>query len=1282
MRRLLLNCVSGLGLWLAPGLMAVDPVINEIHTSPPLPTERTEFVEIHWPGEQVLDLSGWSLSGGIQFTFPAGSRVDAGGFVVVSQDPGALSARFGVAGLGPWTGRLASTGERLTLRDASGAVRDTVGYGLGFPWPTVGEPPGYSLELIHPSLDNDLGGHWRSSVAGPFQSTVVPLVGALSTWSLFRGTQAPPSSWATPEFDDAGWSASRAPVGYDPDVAFGTPLPDMRGQYTQFFLRKRIEIPQPERFQSLRIEALYDDGFKLWLNGVLLTNPAMSSGDVPWDGVANGGARENNGYEPFDIPLPRGLLRTGPNVIAVQVANVSLGGSSDCFFDARLLGIEEPANRGPSPGRPNVVLSTNAPPAIRQVSHVPEQPKPGETVVVSARVSDPDGVDAVVLEYQIVEPGRYVHALDAGYAEGWVQVPMTPAVEDPLVFTAGLPAQVNQHRHLVRYRIRATDRNGAGVRVPYADDPCPNFAWFCYGAVPSWTGAVRPGAVAPFGTPFTVDTSEMNRLPVYHLIARRADVEASTWRDRSHGDEYFWTGTLVYDGRVYDHIRFRPRGGVWRYAMGKNMWKFDFNRGHDFEARDAWGRRIGTPWTKLNLGACIQQGDHLHRGEQGMFESVGFRLFQLTGVPASHTAFVQFRVVDDPLETDPADQFGGDFWGLYLAVEQLDARFLEEHGLADGNLYKMEGGTGEPNNIGPLGPADSSDLAAFLSEYSNGTGLTETWWRSRLDLDRYYSYQAIIQAIHHYDIADGKNYFYHHDPGTGRWTVLPWDLDLTWADNMYRAGVQGGNEPFKSRVLSNFGPNPAFPTISREFRNRVREIRDLLWNEDEAYRLIDEMALRVRGTNRFSIIDADRARWDYNPIMADGSLVYTVKAGQGMYYNFPLYPDVSKTFSGVAQLMKRYVTYRGSDRGFSLDTLSAEPSIPNRPVLSYTGPEGYPVHAIRLRREAYSGSAPLRSVKWRVAEISRTNHPAWQPDRPMPYEIESVWESGELGPESETVTVPIGVLRVGRLYRARVRVTDSEGRTSSWSAPIEFTAGAIPQADALREFLRVTEVMYNPPPEGFEFLELHNANPTEELSLEGLRFGDGIDYTFPLGSRLAPGAYGILIRTTNTPAFRAHHQLEALVPVFGPYAGALDNAGERVVLQAGRGGETVLEFTYGTLSPWPQQADGGGYSLVSTRTLPGSAAELSAPESWRRSTLPGGSPGRADPPSPGVSWTSYRIENNEWVLAIDCAPTTAWRLESAGSLSDWSLVARFVGPASTRVALKPADIQFLRIRVE
>src|SRR6185369_3684930 len=183
----------------------------------------------------------------------------------------------------------------------------------------------------------------------------------------------------------------------------------------------------------------------------------------------------------------------------------------------------------------------------------------------------------------------------------------------------------------------------------------------------------------------------------------------------------------------------------WRYAMVKNMWKFDFNRGHALQMRDDYGRKYKTEWTKLNLGASIQQGNYGHRGEQGMFESLGFRLFNLAGVPAPNTTFLHYRIIDSLSEASPGTQYEGDFWGVYLAIEQEDGRFLDEHDLPDGNFYKMEGGTGELNNLGPNGPTDKSDLNAFLNTYRNTTTFPgDNWYRTNFNILKYTSYQAIV----------------------------------------------------------------------------------------------------------------------------------------------------------------------------------------------------------------------------------------------------------------------------------------------------------------------------------------------------------------------------------------------------------------------------------------------------------------------------------------------------------------------------------------------------------
>jgi hypothetical protein len=1264
-------------------------VINEIHPSPDVNQERVEFVELYNGGTNEVALDGWSLGGGIGYPFPAGARIPAGGFAVVAENPAALSAKFGFNGaLGPWSGRLSGNGERITLRDSTQGLVDSVTFGRGFPWPTVGEAPGYSMELIHPGLDNDLGGHWRASITGgSAQGAVNEVLPAGGLWKYLPGTaeaSSPTQAWRTPAFDDSTWTSGRLPIGYDPAVAIRTPLTGMSGSFQQIYLRTQFRVTNATAVSRLSFEALYDDGFNLWVNGRLLIQASMSGEVVAFNAAATS-TRESDAYDRFEVSVPPGLLNEGENTVAVQVANILLSGSSDCFFDVRVSAVTGPAGRGPTPGQRNVVSETNAPPALRQLGITPLRPRSGDPVRVQVKATDPDGVDSVELEYQVVEPGAYVRFDTPQYASQWTRVPMNDralggdvlAGDD--VYSVTLPASLQVHRRLIRYRILARDRRGAEVRIPYADDAGRNFAWFVYDGVPAWTGAIRPGAPSTLGNVRTVGTEEMNRLPVYHLIARKEDVEAATWRDRSHGDEYFWTGTLVYDGVVYDHIRFRPRGGGWRYAMGKNMWKFDFNRGHEFEPRDNWGRRMRTPWSKLNLGACIQQGDFEFRGEQGLFEGVGFRLFQLAGQPAGDSAHVQFRIVDSESETNPADQYSGDFWGLYLAVEQPDGRFLAEHGLPDGNLYKMEAGFGDPNNLGPEGPVDSSDLRGFLNAYNGPlAGLSESWWRTNLNLESYFNYQAVVQTIHHYDIADGKNYFYYRNPVEGRWQVIPWDLDLTWADNMYRGGQQGGDEPFKSRVLTGFSASAEhYPAISREFRNRVRELRDLLINTNEAWSLIDEQARLLRGTNALSLVDADRAQWDYNPVMTNSSLVILSKAGHGRFYQRG---TPTRDFPGMVQWMKNYLRYRTTDPTFSLDTLSVEPWRPAKPVISYIGSPGFAVDRLSFRTTGFQGNGSLASVRWRIAEVTRTNHPAFRADRPQAYEINPVWDSGELTQPAGEQTFPALDLRVGRLYRARVRHMDAVGRTSNWSDPVEFTAGDPVDSGTLLSGLRLTEIMYNPPADGFEYLEIQNRSASVPIQLSGATFTAGISFVFPENAVLSPGSHALVIRSTNIAGFRSFHGLAESIPIFGPYSGALANEGETVTLRTAPGGSVVFSLAYGIASPWPSTPNGEGFSLVPVN--PGST-NLNEASAWRSSTVFGGSPGGPDPDIQSIRLGEPRLEsfNGRTVLRLRLSGSYPIPVvvESSNDLRTWTPALTNPVPAELRLSTDP-DGAFFRVR--
>ena len=86
----------------------------------PVKTEIVEFVELYNQGDVPVDVSGWTLRDGIGFRFPAGSSVEAGGYLVVAMDPEMFQSKFGKPAVGPWEGKLNNTGETVELWTGGG----------------------------------------------------------------------------------------------------------------------------------------------------------------------------------------------------------------------------------------------------------------------------------------------------------------------------------------------------------------------------------------------------------------------------------------------------------------------------------------------------------------------------------------------------------------------------------------------------------------------------------------------------------------------------------------------------------------------------------------------------------------------------------------------------------------------------------------------------------------------------------------------------------------------------------------------------------------------------------------------------------------------------------------------------------------------------------------------------------------------------------------------------------------------------------------------------------
>jgi hypothetical protein len=212
-------------------------------------------------------------------------------------------------------------------------------------------------------------------------------------------------------------------------------------------------------------------------------------------------------------------------------------------------------------------------------------------------------------------------------------------------------------------------------------------------------------------------------------------------------------------------------------------------------------------------------------------------------------------------------------------------------------------------------------------------------------------------------------------------------------------------------------------------------------------------------------------------------------------------------------------------------------------------------------------------------------------------------------------------------------------------------------SDAQRHLV-VSEILYHPVGDGLaEYIELLNISSSVTLDLTGIRFTEGVlfEFTGSAVTSLAPGARVLVVRDLAAAATMHGTHL----PVAGVFAdgGALSNNGERLKLEDANN-DTIVEFTYDDVAPWPAAAD-DGYSLVLVAPFTNPDPSLAA--HWRASTRLGGSPGGSDSAPPPAAPAADANQNGEpdlidYALGNDLgldplAPTLAWVPDSVGGRS-------------------------------
>jgi hypothetical protein len=983
----------------------------------------------------------------------------------------------------------------------------------------------------------------------------------------------------------------------------------------------------------------------------------------------------------FQLGDEESLVLTGPDGKVVHGYGSPLTPPGGDWYPVETnvsIGIADDAGKtgyfvSPTPGIGNASMMAAGGPLIDRVTGPVGQPAAGTAVVVTARVraeqsgAVSDAVGAVSLIYRVMYGAEVSVGMRDDGGGGDV-------VGGDGVYTGVIPAGHGAVAgRMLRWRVTAGAASGALRRAPqHLRDDAPEY----YGTV-------------------VADPAVTTRLPVVHRFMQSpalADTEAGT------------VGSLYFNGEFHDNCYFRLRGNTSR-SFPKKSHKVDLPPGRRVPLRPVMAGEVEAPQvSELNLNTTYTDKSYMRA-------LMAAEMHGMSGIASPEIFHVHQRE-------------NGVFYSVALCVENVDDRFLERHGIDEhGAFYKAVGDNGlcdfttaeayEKKNRQPEGYGDLQGLVTSLG--LTGAAL-EAWLFDNADLPSWVNWHAGTVISQNID-ASNKNYYIHRDTmGSREWSVLPWDLDLSFGPNALNTDVMVFNQsaPSTPQCTSHplIGARP-WQLHAGKFNRMIEALSRTPRVREMIARRIRTLSDRFLATGWFGsrmdalvpLIDADvtadHAKWGANSHFAwTGGTAYTLAQSVGRI----------KT-SYLAGRMNYLTGTTGVNHGmpYSLNFTSGSGSL-GVPASQAVVPA---MAFGRVEANPAGGNQDEEYIELRNPGLSAVDMSGWRVEGGVRF----AFAGGTVVPAGGSVFVVPDRWAFRRRAASprggeRLQVTGPyEGHLNNAGETLRLVNGegaevvAVtlePALSDVQRWLAIGEVHYNPPGPGdeTEYVEFVNVSGVVPLELGGVRMTSGltgvdgaglpVTFGFAAGTVLVPGGRLLVVR--NRAAFRLAWPLvaEGLIAGEFPAGTALDNGGEVLKVDDATG-STVVEFRYGDRAPWPLLADGEGYSLVHMNPVAGDVHHGDA-GNWRSSAVVGGSPGASDalpvPVDPAGDEDGDGLSNllehvmgdGAMFTVVDAAAgrTLVWQvrpggdagqmvIESSGDLGVWQTEAGLTGYAEAMV---------------
>ncbi len=1026
---------------------------------------------------------------------------------------------------------------------------------------------------------------WGEGVTGaPQTNELVPFGAAGKYFIPADGSLGDTWKAAPASFDDSSWSGGPAGFGYE--SAGGTLEPLISTNISS--VMKNVNASGYFRFPfvfdttdksilEMQFTAMTDDGFVAYLNGVEIGDFGKPD-PLTWESISSGKRLDTVVIANpivIDVTAFSGALVDGANVLAVHGLNEAKR-SSDFALDVRLAasvldtsgGLQLGFFETPTPGAPNNTIKA-APPAAVGFS-------------VSSTLFETD----LQLTLSTATPGaviRYTTDLTVPTDEFGSE---SPEYTGPITIDAST-------------QVRARAFLPGALPGPVRTETYLKMS----GGLPTFSSDLPVVVISTLGGGSPPAPNVTNRLPAFIFIFEPDPVTGRT--------------TLVGQPVIAERAGVRKRGsssaGWPKYSMSLEVWD-------EVDGVDRNIEPLGLPreadWV---LSARWEFDIALMRNP------FMYALSNQVGRYAPRTRFVElYHDVSGEGLTD------SDYFGVYTFIERIEAdpnrvdvaRIMPwdnaEPEITGGYVFKNdrgEGGMGvsgfsrlvphDPgfdemssaqrnwliahlNEISPaLAAADGVnpstglhftqylDVGSFIdNQLLNALSMDPDW--GRLSQFFFLDRGGLVQAgpLWDYDRTMGSRD--GRDDNPLRWEAPTTDTSFMWYDDEYQwfGRILG----YSSMIFNGQTPAPGTstrPDMLQRLIDRWYELRSGAFATANMHALIDSMAAEIAEAQVRNF-----AKWTQHPPGAPGNVGYSA-------------PGLTGWEAEVSHL-KGWLQAR-------VDWIDSQFIAPP----AFSDPGGVVIDPVLLTMTAPAGTI------WYTTDGSDPRAPG----------------GGVSGSAAHYTGAAVAV---NQTQVVTARVLNGIG----WGAPQRATY-VLSDMAATSDKLAVSEVMYRPGQttlaeeaqgftdrDDFEYIEVINIH-SSSVSLLGVQFDAGVTFDFGRGAitELAPGERVLVVR--NTAAFEFRYGTAFSNRIAGEFENGtqLSNGGEQVRLSIPAGVGAIRDFTYNDKAPWPEAADGDGFSLV--LIAPESNPDHTLASNWRSSVSPGGTPGAGD----AVSFATWSAAN-------------------------------------------------------